>query len=802
MLNLKGFRTKAASLSDLLPYATIIAPSTLLLKNGALLAAWEYSGQDTASSTDEDMEQVSWMFSQMLRELDTGWFMHIDAIRQPTSSYPDSERSYFPDPVCKLIDDDRKAFYTSSKACFLTNTVFSISYTPPSYMVRKGYSEALTFFEETVQKIERFFPVIPGFDAERLGEYREIDEFGRERTFSSLLSYIHNCITGNLQPILMPETDYGNDLPYNCIDSIVGGKDFIGGENPQIDGKYIKIVAIDGLPGATYPDMVGVLDKFPLSYRFNSRFIFLDRFDADKLINDAMKGWAQQTMSLMDKYFERANPKINQDAVNMVADAESALTELRSGEVRFGLITSVVIMYGTDQETLRINANDILAEIEARGFTARIETYNTMEAWLGSHPGNWWSNVRRPVISTRNLPHLLPLAGVWSGNEYCPCPFYEENSPPLMICTTDGSTPFRLNLHYGDLGHTLIFGPTGAGKSTLLALIAASFRKYKDASIFAFDKGMSLFPLCVGAGGDHYELGADMKLSFAPLQRIHESDEELTWAAGWIATLAELQKFEILPKHRELIDQALKSLSSQPEENRSLTALNLYLMDNELKQALSFYTGERPMGKMLDSKIDNLSLSKFAVFEIEQLMEMGNESLIPVLTYLFRRIKKALYGQPAMIILDEAWIMLGDPVFRAEVREWLKTLRKANCAVVLATQSLADAADSGIMHVLEESCPTKIFLPNYQANSTSQKKHYEGLNLNDRQIDIIRQAIPKQDYYITNPAGRRLVQLTLSKKQLAFLGSSSKEHIARITELKDIYGDSWVNEWLNERLHR
>jgi type IV secretion system protein VirB4 len=263
--------------------------------------------------------------------------------------------------------------------------------------------------------------------------------------------------------------------------------------------------------------------------------------------------------------------------------------------------------------------------------------------------------------------------------------------------------------------------------------------------------------------------------------------------------LAGLQKFEILPKHREAIDAALRTLREQPPESRSLTSLNLYLMDNDLKTALAYYTGQRPMGKMLDSKEDNLSLSNFSVFEIERLMEMGNENLIPVLTYLFRRIKKKLMGQPAMIILDEAWVMLGDPVFRAEVRDWLKTMRKANCAVVLATQSLADAADSGIMHVLEESCPTKIFLPNFQANSASQLKHYQALNLNDAQIGIIRNSVPKRDYYVTNPAGRRLVQLTLTRRQLAFLGSSSKDDIARIRQLESSSGDQWPWEWLAEK---
>ncbi|WP_408670033.1 helicase HerA domain-containing protein, partial [Staphylococcus aureus] len=87
-------------------------------------------------------------------------------------------------------------------------------------------------------------------------------------------------------------------------------------------------------------------------------------------------------------------------------------------------------------------------------------------------------------------------------------PFYPPNSPPLMQVAS-GSTPFRLNLHVDDVGHTLIFGPTGSGKSTLLALIAAQFRRYEFAQIFAFDKGNSLLPLTLAAGGDHYEIGKD-----------------------------------------------------------------------------------------------------------------------------------------------------------------------------------------------------------------------------------------------------------------------------------------------------
>ena len=127
-------------------------------------------------------------------------------------------------------------------------------------------------------------------------------------------------------------------------------------------------------------------------------------------------------------------------------------------------------------------------------------------------------------------------------------------------------------------------------------------------------------------------------------------------------------------------------------------------------------------------------------------------------------------------------------------------MRKANCAVILATQSLSDARNSGILDVLAESCPTKIFLPNSAAEDAGQKELYAGMGLNDKQINILKTSEPKRDYYIVSPQGRRKVQLALKAKTLAFVGASDKESIARIRELAVEYGpDAWQEAWLRER---
>ena len=218
-----------------------------------------------------------------------------------------------------------------------------------------------------------------------------------------------------------------------------------------------------------------------------------------------------------------------------------------------------------------------------------------------------------------------------------------------------------------------------------------------------------------------------------------------------------------------------------------------------IRNALAHYTTGGAMGRLLDAESDNLGLSFFMVFEIEELMRLGTENLVPVLLYLFHRIEKALDGKPTLLVLDEAWVMLGNDVFRDKIREWLKVLRKANCAVVLATQSLSDAKKSNIMDVLVESCLTKIYLANPYAEQEEQLELYRDCGLNSRQISIIARGTQKRDYYMVNPYGRRQFQLALGRTELAFVGASDKESLARIHALRLEHGDEWPQKWLLER---
>ena len=801
MLKLIDYRTKTRGLPDLLPYAALIAPGIVLNKDGSFLAGWEVRGQDTASSTESDLSQVSSRFNNAIKLLGSGWMLHMDAIRSSHRAYPPADKGYFPDAVTRLIDDERREFFSGNR-CFSTSAILTVTY-KPNFQASKiagkaqagvatsdALEKARSYFQNMLNELEDALSSI--LHMERLVEYAMSDADGFDWLQSDLLSHIQYCTTGTLHPMRVPQTPM-------YLDALLGGETLVGGIVPRLGNRHLAVLSLDGLPQESYPAILRDLDALALEYRFSSRFICLDQYDAAKEINSYRKGWRQQVFRFLDQFFNNPNARANRDALLMAEDAETALTEVQGGYVSAGYLTTSIVLMHEDQEQLQDWARDLRRTVQTLGFGCRIESINTLEAWLGTHPANSYANLRRPMVNTLNLADLLPLSSVWTGSPVCPCPFYPPNSRPLAVLMTDNSTPFWFNIHAGDLGHTLIFGPTGAGKSTLLAFIAAQFRCYENTRIFAFDKGMSMFPLCFGAGGDHYNIGNAEQLAFAPLQRI-DSEEERTWAEEWIASLMELQQFTVMPAHRNAIHTAMQTLAANPPHLRSLTSFYHVVQDREIKEAIQHYTVQGAMGRLLDADADNLNLSRFMVFEIEDLMNLGDKNLVPVLTYLFRRIEKALDGSPTILVLDEAWIMLGHPVFRAKIREWLKVMRKANCAVILATQSLSDARNSGILDVLAESCPTKIFLPNSAAEDAGQKELYTGMGLNDKQIAILKSGIPKQDYYMVSPQGRRKVQLALKGKALAFVGASDKASIARIRELAAEHGPgNWQHIWLRER---
>lgn len=810
MLAINSYRSRAPGLTDLLNWAAVVDSGVVQTKCGALLAGFYYRGLDVDCATFEQRNQATAVVNSALTLLGSGWATWADTVRVPAAQYPAEERSHFAAAIPQQIERERRETFLRGNY-YVSESILTVMYTPPHRSERAAKqwvtqtadadkrwpTEILGGFKTVLDELED--RLSSAIDIRRMGNYQADGRYRDE-----LLDYLNFCLTGVAAAINIPPGGM-------YLDAVLGAADFTPGNTPQVSAgdttRSCCIIGLVGFPSESFPNMLEGLENYPVAYRWSTRMLYLETKETLAELSKYRRQWKQKSRGFFSQLFQTQGGVVNEDALAMAAQAESAMNEAHSDTVKFGYYTSTIIISDVSSEQALLLGREVKKEIQRKGFVARIETINATEAFLGSLPGHPHPNIRRPLIHTLNAADLMPLSSVWAGRDENPCPLYQPNSPALLQASATGATPFRLNIHQGDVGHTLIFGPTGAGKSVLLNTLAVQFLRYKNASIFAFDRGRSMETLVRGCDGLHIELVQDTEeqIYLAPLDAL-ETESDVAWAKQWIADCYILQT-ETRPtvEQNSAISHAINLLRKAGQGNRSITEFCATVQDTQIRAALQQYSLAERGTAQLDAREDNLALSNFTVFEIDELLSTGEKNYLPLLSYLFRRIEKSLQGKPSLLCLGEAWALLSHPVFREKIREWLKTLRKANCAVILETQSLSDATRSGLFDVLVESCPTRILLPNPEADKTGTeaapgpRDYYAMMGLNDADIEIIKSALPKRHYYYTSPEGKRLFDLSLGPVACAFVAISSKDDLAERAQFEKDHGAAWPARWIERR---
>lgn len=772
MLNLTEYRHRPALLADWLPWAALVAPGVVLNKDGSFQRTARFRGPDLDSATQGELVAITARLNNALRRLGSGWALFIEAERRPAASYP---RSDFPEPLSWLVEEERRAAFEESASHFESRYHLTLQYLPPEESRTRAagllyenrdvegvdwHERLAAFLVETDRILDLMDGVMP--------EIARLDD-------APTLTYLHSCVSTRSHDVSVPEVP-------SHLDVLLADSPLVGGLAPMLGDQHLRVLTVRGFPTSTWPGILDDLNRLGFAYRWSTRFLCMDKAEAEKELVRLRRQWFAKRKNIVallrETIFQQESVLVDTDASNKAADADAALQELGSDQVAFGYLTATVVVMDGSAAAADEKLRQAERAIQGRGFVTIPETLNAVEAWLSSIPGNAYANVRQPIVSTLGLAHMMPVSAVWAGQERNA----HLDGPPLIVTRTDGATPFRLVTHIGDVGNTLVVGPIGMGKSVLLATMALQFRRYPGARIFAFDWGRSIRATVLGLGGEHYDLGradndladGDPFIAFQPLARI-DREGYRTWAAEWIEGRLVHEGVSVGPEEREALWSALGSLASAPVEQRTLTGLSVLLQSNALRQALAPYVLGGAHGRLLDADHDRLGSADVQGFEMEELMH-SKAAALAVLRYLFARFEERLDGAPTLLILDEAWLFLDDPVFAARIRQWLKTLRKKNVSVIFATQSLADIQGSAIAPAIVESCASRIFLPNPQAAEPQIRTIYESFGLNPRQIEIVAQAQPKRDYYYQSRLGNRVFDLDLGPVALAFAGASTPEH--------------------------
>lgn len=802
MLNLKEYKTKSNKLSSYIPWFGLVAPGVILNTDGSFMKTWGYRGHDLDSSTDYELINITAALNNVIKRYGSGFCLFCEARRIQSDAYA---TKVFPDLISGMIDTERKNYFNAGNH-YENRYYFTLQWLPPSEKYSKAKKILYTTDKEGIKHekeysrevLQNFITICNRF----FEAFRDITSECYELDDESTLTYLHSTVSLKNHVVKVPVTPA-------FLSDLLCDTPFVGGVEPKFGNKYdrqhLAVISILLTPAYSSPGIFDALNRLDFEYRWTSRFIALDKLESEGVIRKLRREWfsGQKSLVTMIKETITKSESAMTEPVNIERskDAEDALNELGNDYCNFGYLTTSIVLHHKNDKILNNNCKKVLQVLESRGFTVIREDINAVAAWFGTIPGQAYANVRRPMMSSINFCHLMPVNAVWAGESYCK----HLDAPALCQTQTDGSTPFRLNLHVDDVGHTMIVGPTGSGKSVLLNFLEMQIRGFKNSRIFVFDKGGSSRAVAAGVGGAFYDLASETESnsqSFQPLRYIDNEDEKI-WASEWLQQIYEQEGVELTPDHKADIWKALISLASSPADERTIFGFYNLVQNMELRNAITPFvlkvenmTDGGPYGRLFDCDKDTLKLGRYQSFEMGELINKKN-AVLPTLLYLFHVIEKSCDGSPTFIILDECWTFLDNPIFAEKIREWLKTMRKNNVSIIFATQNLTDIKNSSIASAIIESCLTKIFLPNANAMSSADAEIYQEFGLNDTEVDIISKTIPKRQYYYKSPLGSRVFELALSPFALAYVGAASKDDQKYIQKiLREYPGEDFNIHWL------
>lgn len=784
---LKEYSEEKGKLSSYIPWICLIDKGVVLNKNGTLQKTLKYRGYDLDSSTVYELKNINAKLNDVIKRLGQGWSLNVEARRKRCTDYIEAKNEIL---AIDIIEKERKLNFLENEYFESEYYLTIVQLIPTDNSKKVGeifleYAKKSEILDKTLENFNKEFKKILNLFKEIFLEVTELDD---EETYT----YLHSCVSTKTDKVIVPEIPYAM-ANYLC------DSDLVGGLKPKLRGKEIRCISIQGFPNYTVPGFFDVLNRLNIPYRWITRFLMLSKLEALSKMERKYKNIFSQRLSLFQRVYaeltgekEENSRKLNEDALNKANEVRTQIALTMGDYVSQGFYTCTLIVDGDSVDEVEERVDVISKTINNMGFITIEESINSVEAFLGSIPGNITNNIRMPILNTITLSHLLPVSSVWGGDSWNK----HLNAPPLIYTKTKGSTPFRFNIHIEDIGHSAIVGPTGYGKSVLLGLIASSFMKYKDSRVYFFDKDASSRVLTYAVGGEFHDLGND-ELSFQPLANI-EIVEEKEWAYGWILEILEQENVKVSPTQKEKIWKALDNLAKTPIELRTISNFYTSVNDREIKEALIPYKIGGALGKYFDSDKDTLNFSRWQVFEMNQVIN-NKKGITPLLSYIFRRIENSLDGSPCIIILDECWMFFDSPIFAAKIREWLKVLRKKNSSVIFATQELGDILNSKLFTTVLDACQTKVFLPNPNAFADNYIPIYEKFGLNKTEIEIISKATKKKEYYYKSTKGSRLFELDLKEKTLSLIASSDLAKQNKAKELKEIYRDAndFTREWLS-----
>ena len=768
----------AGSLAEELPYwGWLDDGRTCLTRSGELIAAGRITPAVTDGRTPEQVDRVLGLWQRLLSGLVSDTRLQFHLLRRPARvEGPETGGS----DVASLAGRKRRAFLAGRVQRLEAYVVWSHDpgLRPVAKRTRPGPPAPLSRLRKRGGK------GAPTYLASELeaaaGRFRAIIEAGRslvgEHTPVEMLGAVEGCrLLSELinRPGMPWDGATGSGVNWRLALSELEAER----SHLRLDGEPVILYSLLSPPGQAHANLLRDLYRLEATLTVSLEWRPWGVEAARRRIRGAQRHYFARRYSMMAHARETEGTAAAM--VDSAAAAESdrlgaALVELEADGVAYGEASLTVALHGELDAIERLDG-DVRRLFAAHDAKAIREGYGQLPVWFSRLPAQPRKRqVRKVFVSAGLAACLAPVFGPPAGSARS----RHLGRESLAAFETPWRTAYHYDLFAGDVGHTLVLGATGSGKSFALNFLLVEALRY-DPRVLILDLGGSYRWLTRFLGGRYLELSsgeAEPSLRLQPFA-LPPTTRTFQFLTGWVLRLLKLGGYEAGGADTSEVRARVEDLYSLGAGRRTLSVLAGSL-PSAMWPALSRWTGGGAWGAYFDNPAEGQADLEFRDWQVIDLAGAAEHADLceAALSYLLERLRLEI-EDPAeitrlkLMVVDEAWRYMRDPVVLAYLAEAAKTWRKKNAALVLATQSAVDVTATSGAAALLESIPTKLFL----ANPELPDEVGDLFRLNEAEVARVRGLTPKRELYLRRPAEAAVLRLEVDPESYWLYTSSATD---------------------------
>lgn len=783
----KNFRESGA-LNENVPIFGFIDDHTFLTKPGDLGLVLKVEGVDYECLDPQQLDYFTKRLQAALRLFDANYRVYQYLFK---SNDPDISKSTYENPVVAAAMEDRfnhfakkrhelytiEIYYVILYQAFRHKTDFLSALKKFPRAPREALSELkglfatekqITVVEGAIEKAKKPLHRTVSTVLLQLADFVSIRMLEKQDAFVVLKRLL------NFDPAKIENArlKYDTNVDYFLCDSHVDC-------HPSyltVDDYHVRVLTLKEPTAQSWPLVLKQLYEIPASYHVVSEWHTIDNLKAKARIERHRRHFHNTKTSLMSQAADAGSDVLVDDSKAAMVDSLAALKkEIEINGNCLGEFSMSVVVYDRDPTVVDKACAEVYKVWSVNDGAVYEESYNLLNAFFATLPGNYHFNLRLVDVLNTNYADYSFLFTLLTGDRVS----RHLGQEYLAVLETNHKTPFYYNLHHGDVAHTLMLGMTGSGKSFLLNFLVVNAQKY-DPSTFIFDLGGSYAGITKLLGGAYLRVGIESRDFTINPFTLPATKENLNFLFALVKVLVEGNgQYVLTTADDKDLYSALENLYQIDPRLRRLKTLS-HLLRKDLGERLARWVSGGQYDFVFDNDEDTLSVGRFQCFDFEG-MARYPDVIQPLLFYVLHRANDVIYD-PALstrfklFVMDEAWRFFEHPTTRTYIVEALKTWRKKNAGMVLATQSLDELSKSEIVNVVNESCPTKIFLANPDMDRDFYK---ETFHLNETELSLIEGLIPKRQFLVKRPDFAKVLNLEVDRKSYFLYTNDPNDNFKR-----------------------